>query len=37
MIDYNIKNSIEKKVPFFNLYCVIPKYICDKKMYVIVY
>jgi hypothetical protein len=31
MLDYNTKNSISKKIPFFNLYCVIPKYICGKK------
>jgi len=35
MVNYNI--SIKKKIPFSNLYCVIPKYICDKKMYIITY
>ncbi len=33
MEDHNTKNSIEKKIHFFNLYCMIPKYICGKKMY----
>jgi hypothetical protein len=37
MVDYNTKNSITKKIPFSNLYCEVPKYICGKKMYVIVY
>jgi hypothetical protein len=37
MVDYNTKNSIAKKIPFSNLYCVIPKYICGEKMYVIMY
>ncbi len=36
-VDYNTKNSIEKKILFSNLYCVISKCICDKKMYVIIY
>jgi hypothetical protein len=36
MVDHNIKNSIEK-IFFSNLYCVIPNYICGKKMYVIMY
>jgi hypothetical protein len=31
MVDYNTKNSIAKKIPYFNLYCAIPKYICGKK------
>jgi hypothetical protein len=31
MVDQNTKNSIEKKIHFSNLYCVIPKYICGKK------
>jgi hypothetical protein len=38
MVDHNTKYSkIKKKIPSSNLYCVIPKYICDKKMYVIMY
>jgi hypothetical protein len=37
MVDYNTKNLITKKIPFSNLYFVIPKYICDKKMYVTMY
>ncbi len=31
MVDYNTKNSIAKKIPFSNLYCEVPKYICGKK------
>ncbi len=31
MVDHNTKNSIENKIHFPNLYCVIPKYICGKK------
>jgi hypothetical protein len=34
MVDHNTKNSIEKKILFSNLYRVIPKYICGKKMYI---
>jgi hypothetical protein len=26
MVDYNAKNLIPKKIPFSNLYCVIPYY-----------
>jgi hypothetical protein len=37
MVDHNTKNSIKKKIPFSNLYYVIPKYICDKKMYATIY
>jgi hypothetical protein len=37
MVDYNTKNEIEKKIHFSNLYCVVSQYICDKKMYVIMY
>jgi hypothetical protein len=37
MVDHNTKNSIKKKFSFSNLYCVIPKYICGKKMYVTMY
>jgi hypothetical protein len=37
MVDYNTKNSIVRKIHFFNLYFEVPKYICGKKMYVIVY
>jgi len=37
MVDYNTKNSIEKKIPSSNLCCVFPKYICDKKMYITMY
>jgi hypothetical protein len=37
MADHNTKNSITKKIPFFNLYYAILKYIYGKKMYVIVY
>jgi hypothetical protein len=37
MVDYNTKNSIEFLKNFSNLYCVIPKYICGKKMYVTMY
>jgi hypothetical protein len=35
MIDYNIKNSITKKIHFSNLYCEVPKYICGKKKYIL--
>ncbi len=31
MVDYNTKNSIAKKIPFSNLHCEVPKYICGKK------
>jgi hypothetical protein len=31
MVCHNTKNSIKKKIHFSNLYCVIPKYISDKK------
>ncbi len=31
MVCHNTKNLIEKKIHFSNLYCVIPKYISDKK------
>jgi len=37
MVDHNTKNSIKKKIIFSNLYFLIPKYICDKKMYIIMY
>jgi hypothetical protein len=37
MVDHNTKNSIQKILFFFNLYFVIPKYICDQKMYVTMY
>jgi hypothetical protein len=37
LVDHNIKNLIKKKIHFSNLYCVIPKYICAKKMYAIMY
>jgi hypothetical protein len=35
MVDHNINNSIEKIKS--NLYCVIAKYICGKRMYIIMY
>jgi hypothetical protein len=35
MVDYNTKNSTTKKIHFSNIYFVIPKYICDKTMYII--
>jgi hypothetical protein len=37
MVEHNTKNSITKIFPFSNLYCAIPKYICGKKMYFIMY
>ncbi len=37
MVDYNIKNSIAKKIPFFNLYCAIFKYTCGKNTYITMY
>jgi hypothetical protein len=37
MVGHNTKNLIKKKIIFFNLYCVIPKYICGKRMYVTMY
>jgi hypothetical protein len=37
MVGNNTKDSIGKEMLFPNLYCVIPKYICGKKMYVITY
>jgi len=37
MVNHNTKNSIKKKFHFPNLYCVIPKYICCKQMYITMY
>ncbi len=31
MVDNNTKNSIAKKLFFFNLYCEVPKYICGQE------
>jgi len=33
MVDYNTKNSITKKIPFFNLYCAIPNIFMAKKVH----
>jgi hypothetical protein len=37
MVCHNTKDSIKKKFNFSNLYCVIPKYICDKKNVIMYY
>jgi hypothetical protein len=37
MVDYNTKSLITKIFFFPNLYCEVPKYISNKKMYVITY